>query len=164
VDGPPPDFEDAFRAEYSAVVRVCAPIVGSIPDAEAVAQDAFLKAFVRWKRLSRYDKPGAWIRRVAIRDAVRFAERQRRTVPLPAPAADPANIAAIRVDLVSAIARLTPKQRACVVLCHLASWPVGEVAEALGCSEATVRVHLHRARTALASAFAAGAEELTDGS
>jgi RNA polymerase sigma-70 factor (ECF subfamily) len=163
VDGPSPDFEDAFRAEYSAVVRLCAPIVGSVPDAEAVAQDAFLKAFLRWKRLSRYDRPGAWIRRVAIRDAVRFAERQRRTLPAPVSAPDPADTASARVDLDGAIAHLSPRQRACVVLCHLAAWPVGDTAEALGCSEATVRVHLHRARAALAVALATSSEELTDG-
>lgn len=143
------------------MVRVCAPIVGSVPDAEAVTQDAFLKAFVRWKRLSRYDRPGAWIRRVAIRDAVRFAERQGRRFPTPASAVDPADTAATQVDLAIAIAQLSPRQRACVVLHHLAAWSIRDVAEALGCSESTVGVHLHRARAALAIALASDSEELS---
>lgn len=63
MDGSRLGFDDVFRAEYVDVVRAIAPIVGSVSEAEAVAQDAFLKAFVRWRRLCRYDRPGAWVRR-----------------------------------------------------------------------------------------------------
>lgn len=65
-----PSFEDAFRAEYPGIVRVVTPIVGSVADAEAVTQDAFVKAFTRWRRIGGYDRPGAWVQRVAVRDAV----------------------------------------------------------------------------------------------
>ena len=44
-------------------------------DAEGLVQDAFVKAFARWGRIGRPDRPGAWGQRVAIRDAVRFARR-----------------------------------------------------------------------------------------
>ena len=70
VDGTRTTFDEAFRAEYADIVRVVAPIVGSVEDAEAVVQDAFLKAFTRWRRVGGYDRPGAWVQRVAIRDAV----------------------------------------------------------------------------------------------
>lgn len=145
------DFDDVFRDGYRSVVRVVAPIVGSVADAEAVAQEAFLKAYVRWRTVGRYDRPGAWIRRVAIRDGVRFAGRRRRRPDgLPPPGPDPAPGVAARLDLDRALLRLPPKQRACVVLHYLADAPVAEVAASLGCREATVRVHLHRARAALA--------------
>lgn len=163
VDGLRPTFEEAFRADYPGVVRVISPIVGSVADAEAVTQDAFLKAFTRWRRIGGYDRPGAWIRRVAIRDAVRFAERGHRALPGPPDRIDPADAVVAHVDLVRALASLTPKQRACVVLHHLADWSVRDVADALGCSEATVRVHLHRARSALAASLESDPEEMTDG-
>jgi RNA polymerase sigma-70 factor (ECF subfamily) len=167
MDDPRPSFDDAFRADYGAVVRVVAPIVGSLADAENLAQDAFAKAYVRWRRISGYDRPGAWIRRVAIRDAVRFAARGHRatTAAAQAAAGDPTDAAATRVDLERLLARLPARQRACVVLHHLADWPVRDVADALGCTESTVRVHLHRARTTLAAALGDGAaeEEMTDG-
>lgn len=118
VDGPRPTFEDAFREEYPGVVRVVAPIVGSVADAEGIAQDAFTKAYVRWARLSRYDRPGAWVRRVAIRDAVRFAERSRRSPEPPAPDRDPVDAVVARIDLDRLLARLPARQRACVVLHH----------------------------------------------
>lgn len=165
VDGQRPSFEQAFRAEYAGVVRVVAPIVGSVADAEPVVQDAFVKAFTRWRRIGRYDRPGAWIQRVAVRDAVRFAERNRREAPPPPGRPDPTEAVVTAIDVQAALQVLSPKQRACVVLHYLADWPVSDVAEALGCREATVRVHLHRARGALAGVLAASAdsEEITDG-
>ncbi len=157
-----PSFEDAFRAEYPGIVRVVAPIVGSVADAEAVTQDAFVKAFTRWRRIGGYDRPGAWVQRVAIRDAVRFAQRHRRRLPDPPRHRDAADGVALRLDLDQALRALPPRQRASVVLHRLADWPVRDVADVLGCAEATVRVHLHRAKAALATSLAPDPEELHD--
>jgi RNA polymerase sigma factor (sigma-70 family) len=44
-----------------------------------------------------------------------------------------------------ALGRLSPKQRAALLLRELEDLPFAEVAEAIGCSEATARVHHHRA-------------------
>jgi RNA polymerase sigma-70 factor (ECF subfamily) len=163
VDGSAVSFDEAFRAEYPRVVRFVAPIVGSVQDAEAVTQDAFVKAYTRWRRVGGYDRPGAWVQRVAIRDAVRFAERNQRTVAEVSAAVDSADSVVRTLDLHAAIGVLPVKQRACVVLHYLADWPVAEVAKALGCKESTVRVHLHRARASLAQVLTMDAEEMTDG-
>lgn len=163
MDGPPEDFEAFFRSEFKAVTRAVVPIVGEVTEAEAIAQEAFLKALMRWGRLRRYDRPGAWVRRVAIRDAVRSAERVKRPSPWKATATSPLELAADRIDLVRALQEITPRQRAAVALHHLGGWPVDEVAESLGCSEATVRVHLHRGRTALAEILGVTMQEANDG-
>jgi RNA polymerase sigma-70 factor (ECF subfamily) len=155
-------FEDFFRDEYASIVRTLVPIVGAVADAEAVAQDAFVKAMERWRRVRDYDRPGAWVRRVAIRDAVRHASRQRRSPSVDLAPATPADDVAGRLDLHAALATLTARQRAAIVLHHLAGWPVAEVADALGCAEATVRVHLHRGRTALAVALRDEPDEVPD--
>jgi RNA polymerase sigma-70 factor (ECF subfamily) len=149
------DFEELFRAEYRGLVRALVPLTGDRGDAEAVVQDAFVKALVRWERIRRYDRPGAWVRRVAIRDAVR-ADRRARAAPPPTaadPDDDPLDHVPQQVDLHRAIQTLPGRQRAAVVLHHLAGWPAAEVADALGCAESTVRVHLHRGRQALALAL-----------
>ena len=163
VEGTRPTFEEAFRADYVAVVRVVAPIVGSVADAEGVTQDAFLKALTRWRRISQYDRPGAWVRRVAIRDAVRFAERGRRPAPEPVPPGDAEAVTDERLDLLAGLRLVPARQRACIVLHHLDGWTAAEIADALGCSEATVRVHLHRGRTALAAALRTDVKEPSDG-
>lgn len=144
-------FEALYRAEVASIVTTVVRITDHRPMAEEIVHDAFAKALVRWRRLRTYDRPGAWVRRVAIRDAVRAAERLRRTVPLPidpewtAPTAGP-----VDPGLVRAVRALPPRQRAAVVLHYLEDRATREVAELLGCSEATVRSHLHRARHALA--------------
>ncbi len=163
VERPRADFDDAFRAEYPGIVRVVAPIVGSVADAEGVVQDAFVKAFARWARISRYDRPGAWVQRVAIRDAVRFARRSSGPEAAQGSGGDPVAGIADRLDLQQALLTLSPRQRACIVLHHLADWPVSDVADALGCAEATVRVHLHRGRHTLATTLRPEPQETTDG-
>lgn len=157
----PDEFDDLFRRDYPSIVRTVLPIVGDRQQAEAIVQDAFVVALRRWRRIHSYDKPGAWVRRVAIRDAVRFARREARSgpfevaTPAPGPATDQADL----VDLESAVASLPAQQRAAVALHYFDDCPTGEIGEALGCSPATVRVHLHRARTTLAKHLAFDSEE-----
>jgi RNA polymerase sigma factor (sigma-70 family) len=49
----------------------------------------------------------------------------------------------------AAVDRLSPQQRAAVLLHVQEELPTNEIATVLDCSEATVRVHLHRAIGAL---------------
>lgn len=163
MERPPEDFEAFFRSEFRAVSSAVLPIVGEATEAEAIAQQAFLKAFMRWSRLRRYDRPGAWVRRVAIRDAVRSAERSKRPPLAEVSFGNAVDLAADRIDLVRALQAITPRQRAAVALHHLGGWPVAEIAESLGCGEATVRVHLHRGRKALAQILGVTMQEANDG-
>jgi RNA polymerase sigma factor (sigma-70 family) len=56
-----------------------------------------------------------------------------------------------RVELIQALRRLSGRQRAAVVLHHLADYPVTEVAAMLGTTSSAVRVHLTRGRRRLRS-------------
>ena len=99
---------------------------------------------------------GRWVRRVAIRRAVRVRDRRIAEPAFvqsdPPPGAD--------LDLLAAVAALPRAQRAAVALFYLEDRPVAEVAELMGCSESTVKVHLHRARARLAAALALDPEEV----
>lgn len=156
------DFEDLFHEEYPSLVRAVLPIVGDVGDAEAIVQEAFVTAMARWSRVRRYDRPGAWVRRVAIRDAVRHSARRQRRWAAPSPPPPMAEAITDRIDLDRALAQLPARQRAAVVLHHLLGWPTAEVAESLGCAEATVRVHLHRGRSALAAILTTDHEGASD--
>src|SRR5688500_3573940 len=82
-------YDELFRSEFDAVWRSVRLIVGDREVASDVCQDAFAAAFAHWPKVSTYDRPGAWVRRVAIRDAVRVATRdQRRNQASVAAAAD----------------------------------------------------------------------------
>jgi RNA polymerase sigma-70 factor (sigma-E family) len=158
------EFTWFFRAEYPQVVRTVHLILRDAGRAEDVAQEAFLALYARWSRISRYERPDLWVRRIAIRLAMRVAGRERIRVhreagapvarPLPDPTpADP--------DLVRAIRTLSPAQRAAIVLFYFEDRPGAEIATILGCAESTVRVHLAHARTRLADLLGEG-EGMTD--
>jgi RNA polymerase sigma-70 factor (ECF subfamily) len=119
--------------------------------AEDITQDAFVQLYVHWRKVSQYEAPEAWVRRVAIRLARRLAQRERLREVLSRRAPQVAHeVAPADPDLERAIARLTPGQRAVVALFYFEDMSVGEVAATLECSQSAVKVSLHRARHALA--------------
>ena len=69
------DFSTLYRHEYPSVLRVVALIVGSQEAARDVTQEAFVQLYLHWTKVRTYERPGAWVRRVAIRGAVKMAKR-----------------------------------------------------------------------------------------
>jgi RNA polymerase sigma-70 factor (ECF subfamily) len=144
----PGDVRELFDAEYSGLVRLATLITGDRAAAEDVVQEAFSRAVARWSRLQSYDKPGAWVRRVTIRLAVRDRGRRRRELPpvdAPAVGAEPPD-----PELLDALRELPPDQRAALVLFYFEGLSTDEVATELGVKPSTARSHLHRGRAALA--------------
>ena len=159
VEASPESFEDFYMREYLAVVGLAYALSGSRWAAEDLAQEAFLAAHRDWDRISTYDRPGAWVRRVVAnlsvsgfrrrvaeaKALVRVAGGQTAAVPDLA-ASDPAFWAAIRA---------LPRRQAQVVALHyLEDRSVAEVAEILEVTNGTVKRHLHDGRVALARRFA----------
>ncbi len=144
-------FDLIFQAECRGVVRAAYLVTGDWAVAQEIAQDAFAELFVRWDQVRDYDKPGAWVRRVAIRRAVRARGRRRPIDARTDVVADPSVTSDRSLDLHAALAALPPRQRAVLVLHYLEDLPVDEIATALGCSTSTVKVHLHRGRRHLQS-------------
>jgi RNA polymerase sigma-70 factor, ECF subfamily len=58
-----------------------------------------------------------------------------------------------------AVRGLPDRQAQAIALHYLEDRPVADIAEILGCAPATVKVHLHRGRRALADALAHHTEE-----
>jgi RNA polymerase sigma-70 factor (sigma-E family) len=148
-----------FRAEFPAVVRTAHLIVNDRQRAEDIAQDAFAQLLVHWSKVSRYERPDAWVRRVAIRMASRSATRERLRPHLERSAPSAPTLEPQDVDLMRAVAELPIQQRVAVVLFYFEDRPTPEIAHIMGCSEATVRVHLFKARRQLAQALG---EEVPD--
>ena len=144
------EFERFFREEFAPTLRTVELMLRDHARAEELTQDAFVQLLRHWQKVSRYERPDAWVRRVAIRLAVRSLRRDRlwqlvRGSLLQAPPEPPT-----RLDLDGAIRRLSGTQRAAIVLHYYEDRPTAEVAAMLGCSESTARVHLHHARKRLA--------------
>ena len=148
------DFDETFRESYWPMVRSLAVACGDRAVAEDAVQDAFERAFVRWRRIARYDDPAGWIRHVAlnrIRDQFRRDTRKHRAVErlaaetemtVPAPE--------IAGDVTVLLAALPQQQRIAAALFYVEGLSVREVATSMKLSEGAVRYHLHAARAALA--------------
>ena len=144
-----PGSEVLFRREFATVARTVFLIVHDRGRAEEIAQDAFVKLLQRWATVSSYERPDAWVRRVAIRMAVRQARRELRRPSIEKLAG--AGVERVPdLDVAVAVAALAPMQRASVVLYYWEDRPVAEIAELLGVSDSTVKQHLHRGRARLA--------------
>jgi RNA polymerase sigma-70 factor (ECF subfamily) len=141
-------FDAFYRESFATIVGSVRWIVGDVEAAREIAQDAFVAALVHWRKVSGYDNPGAWVRRVAIRDAVRAAKRARARPSFDSPA-ERTDIDTV-IDVRAAVASLPAAQRAVVVLYYLDDLSVSEVARTLGCSQGTAKTHLSRARQTLA--------------
>ena len=146
--------EALFRCHYVRLVRSLAVTTGGDRQAaEDAAQDAFVQLCVHWDRVSRYDEPAAWVRRVAInrlrnrdrgllRRAAAMVRLEGLFEPTPAPL-EPT------VDLETAFRRLPERQRVAAALHYVEGLPVSEVARSMGISQGSANRHLHRARAAL---------------
>ncbi len=59
------DFDDLYHAHFRSLTVQLTAYCGDLAQAQDLVQEAFCRAFARWPRVSRYDDPVAWIRRVA---------------------------------------------------------------------------------------------------
>ncbi len=141
------DFEEFFEEEYGSVLRTVALAVGDRGRAEEVTQEAFARAFRKWRTVSRLERPAAWVYVVALNaERTRFRRDSRGfDVGPPDRVADPSGGVVARVVVAELLDRLPPRQRAAVVLRYLGDLTVPEVARALGCAEGTVKSALHDA-------------------
>jgi len=148
-----------FRAEFPQVARTVFLILHDRGRSEDITQEAFIQLLAHWKKVSRYERPDAWVRRVAIRIAVRTVKRERMRETLERSDVPPPVEEVPDLDVARAIAGLSPMQRAAVVLFYFEDRPIAEIVHILGIGEGSVKVHLHRARERLAGVLGEGVGE-----
>lgn len=163
---PPVDVRELVRAAQrgdpmamDALVRALRPYVGRICGAIALdrgddaVQETFVAVLRNLKSLREPDALHGWVRRIAVREAVRQAradrphddEPDRR--PAPAPDLDTA------LDVRATLAGLAPHQRAVLVLRDVDGLSEADVAALLAVPEGTVKSRLSRARSAFARSW-----------
>ncbi|MFM6851945.1 MAG: SigE family RNA polymerase sigma factor [Terrabacter sp.] len=152
-DGAESDFADFYAATWSRTLAVTYALTGDRGVAEELAQEAYVKAWSHWPKVSTYEQPAAWVRQVATRLSVSRWRRTRvaatwlarhRTEPVVEPHDE------TTAALVRALQQIPEAQRRAVVLHHLADLPVDEVARIEHSPVGTIKARLSRGRTALA--------------
>jgi RNA polymerase sigma-70 factor (ECF subfamily) len=150
MDGDPEAFSDLAAVHWRRLLALARSIVADL-EAEDVVQDALIKA---WKKLGSLREPrafSAWLTRIVANAAVARARRRRFFEPI-----DGIAVAAVeapvdlRIDVGRLLRRLAPRQRAVLHLTAVEGYTDREIAEALGISSSSVRVHRLRARRRLA--------------
>ena len=126
--------------------------------AEDLVQSALTKLYVAWPSFQRADNPQAYTRRVlvnALSDERRrlWRRREHSTAELPELPRTDQQSEAVTDGLRTALRELPPKMRAAVVFRYFHDLTVTETAEALGCSEGTVKSQTSRALARLRSAL-----------
>jgi RNA polymerase sigma factor (sigma-70 family) len=139
-------------------MRTAYAILGSWPAAEDAVQTAFTQLYVHWPRI----QPGAvdtYARRTVVHTCFRMAKvrgREDVTDRLPdASTVTDAESAAVRFDLMTALAGLSPQARAVVALRFLDDLSVAEVSRVLDLPEGTVKSTTARALDRLHTVLAA---------
>lgn len=129
------EFDWWYRTAYPRVARAIFLIVHDRGIAQDIAQDAFVEMLRHWSTVSGYEQPDAWVRRVAIRMAIRRVRREHRRPGLELLASTPSTAVEGmgRSEVVTAIATLSPMQRAAVVLYYWADQPVQRSREPWRC-------------------------------
>lgn len=141
-----PDFAAYVRARQHVLLRAAYLVCGDVHRAEDLLQQAFEKLALRWHTI-RHEQPDAFVRRVLYRDAVSTWRRTRREqltlAPPEVPCAAHDTLVEARVELERALALLTPKQRAVLVLRFFEDRSAADAADVLGVSVGTVKSQTH---------------------
>jgi RNA polymerase sigma-70 factor (ECF subfamily) len=149
---PVTDFDALFSAHYDRLVRALTVVAGDRETAADAVQEAFVKAHLRWRRISHYDDPIGWVRRVAInqiRDGHRRSARKDRALLRLASRQSTVTAPAEIDEFDRLLATLPKQQRAATALFYVDGLSVAEIAVALGLAEGSVKSHLHDARRRL---------------
>jgi RNA polymerase sigma-70 factor (ECF subfamily) len=149
-----PAFETFYLQEIRGLVALAAGLCGRT-NAEDVAQEAMLVTYRRWREVGQRDHPEAFARRVCSNLAV--SAFRRRMVEARAAlrmtdrswarrGSEPGEVG----DFWAQVGSLPRRQAQAIALRYVYDLDVASIADTLGISEGSAKVHLHRGRAALA--------------
>jgi RNA polymerase sigma-70 factor (ECF subfamily) len=156
-------FDGFYALEAASLTRLAYVLTGSQAVAEELVQETMLRVYRSWPKVSEYDRPDAWARRVLCnlansrgrrlgaeaRAMVRFRSGHAHSVQ-PAPEC---------AEVWSALRKLPSRQAQALALFYLEDRSINEIAELLECPGGTVKALLSRGRATLAELLGETVEE-----
>ncbi|MDP4505303.1 SigE family RNA polymerase sigma factor [Nonomuraea turcica] len=146
------DFREFVLARQQALMRTAYLLTGDAHLAEDLLQSVLIKVAGQWSKLSGGGNPEAYTRKALVNQYISWKRRPRPEAPsadLPERGASYDDAALQRIMLRKALAKLTPKQRAVIVLRFWEDLTEAQTAEALGCALGTVKSQAHHALSRL---------------
>lgn len=152
-------FDEYVRLRLPQLLRIAQSICGDRQLGEDLVQDVLVKVHAHWARVRSSEHPDAYVRRMLVNEHLSWRRKWARIVPHTDATArlidergahhDHATVHGERDALRQEIAALPDRQRVVVTLRYLADLSDAEIAEIIGCTPATVRVHASRALATL---------------
>lgn len=146
-------FEDFFSEQRDRLFRALFLACGNRHDAEELTQEAFMRVWERWDSVGDSPEIAGYLHRTAMN---LFLSRRRRAAvalrhALAAGSVVDDEYAAVelRHEVLTALRRLTPRQRLVVLLIGFLDYSPADAAQFLSIKPSTVRVLLARARTTM---------------
>jgi len=152
--------DELVRERGDSLFRYAHMLTGDPEDAEDLVQDALARTFGRLRNGFTVESAEAYVRRAILNatlDRGRRAQRWRRIAPLeyrPDEVEGPAGATDRRLDLHDELQKLSPRERACVVLRYYDDLKVDDIAERLGISSGAVKRYLSDGLAKMAIALA----------
>lgn len=160
LEGDSKAFDALVRRYQLPIYALALQRVGSTVEAEAIAQEVFVRAYLKLGQLRDASRFGAWLRSITLRECgmwlrspKRRRERQEVSLEqvgdglLTAPAVPDAEGILLEIDAL--ILGLPERLRAAAVLCLKEELAPAEAADVLGIKPGTLRKRLHDARARL---------------
>jgi RNA polymerase sigma-70 factor, ECF subfamily len=148
-------FDGFFEAERARLLGALIIMTGNRAEAEELLQDAFLKIWERWERVAVMDEPVGYLYRTALnlhrKRIRRAAVALRKSVDL-LPDVDELADVETRDEAVRLLGRLTPRERAAIVVTGYLGYSSEEAGKLLGIRAPTVRALASRGRATLRAA------------
>jgi RNA polymerase sigma-70 factor (ECF subfamily) len=157
-------FSELVARQQRRAVRIAYNYLRDAHDADEAVQDAFVKVFTHITSYREELPFEVWFTRILVNGCLDLRKARARRLRWVLPMSQPAEAAAIpepaaqqpdpeeslvsserAQQIAAAVEQLPDRQRTVFTLCHVAEQSTSEVSQALGLSEATVRVHLFRA-------------------
>ncbi len=173
-EGEHPAFDALARRYYASVLRLCGRLLGATFEAQDVAQEAVLQAFLHLPRLQEPARFGAWLHAIAA-NLCRMALRRHRTLSLQELDENamrlvhwpvlptPEEVAAAREThdtIIAALGQLSVVNREVVIRFYLEGYSYDELSVLLGVPVSTVKGRLFKGRRQLRTSLAPLAREV----
>ena len=138
-------FDELYERHATRALRLAVLLVGDRSRAEDLVAEAFSRVLPRWRGGEVLDF-GPYLRTAVVNEFRGQLRRAARPEPPGPVGEDPdlADLVADRAALAAALAELSERQRAAIVLRYFEDLPEREVAALLGCPVGTVKALVHR--------------------
>ena len=150
-------FDEFYRTTAGRLLRYAYAVTGDMAEAQDLVQEAYTRAWQRWRAVAEHPSPEGWVRLVVTRlanDRWRRLGRRRAALLRAGPREHIRPPSEDAVLLSAALRGLPVAHRQALALHYLLDLPVAEIAAEAGVPVNTVKSWLSRGRAGLLAALA----------